>query len=212
MVRFLAFEGIDGSGKSTLINQLAAELKVLGIPYVLTREPGGTPLAEEIRNLLLRVDKDSPVDRAELLLYQAGRAQHVEKVIKPALASGKWVLCDRFAASTLAFQCFARGLDISEAKSIIDFAVQGCKPDLNILLDLAVEEGQRRLQERNQKSGEQNDRFEREKKDFHNKVRQGYLQLAAMEDNWLTIDAGQNHEEVYLQLHNYLKGNQWLVS
>ncbi|MEO0337089.1 MAG: dTMP kinase, partial [Pseudomonadota bacterium] len=108
---FLVFEGLDGSGKSTLIKKLHQKLQDLKVPTVLTREPGGTELAEQIRELILKKEGEAPVAMAELLLYEASRAQHVEKLIRPSLQKDNWVICDRFFGSTLAFQCGGRGLD-----------------------------------------------------------------------------------------------------
>ncbi len=176
---FLVFEGLDGSGKSTLISGLERELVSRQINSVVTREPGGTELGEEIRQLLLRTDAQAPVPRAELFLYQAGRAQHVDLVIRPALARGDWVLCDRFYASTSAFQCGGRGLDRAQVDPLNRLAVGGCEPQLTVLLDLSVEESARRRAHREQSSGVQADRFEREKLAFHQRVRDFYLQLAA---------------------------------
>src|SRR3954464_7993655 len=119
---FLVFEGLDGSGKSTLIERLAEELKRRGLDLILTREPGGTPLAEDIRKILLRTDAEVPHARTELLLYEASRAQHVERVIKPALRDGRWVLCDRFTASSVSFQSFARKLPRTEIDWLNNYA------------------------------------------------------------------------------------------
>lgn len=209
---FLVFEGLDGSGKSTLIERLATELKTRGQDLILTREPGGTPLAEDIRKILLRTAAEAPCARAELLLYEASRAQHVEHVIKPALSQGRWVLCDRFAASTVAFQCYARKLQRAEVDWLNAYAINGTNPDLNVLLDLLVEESLRRRRGRNHGQGVDDDRFEREALEFHEAVRQGYLaQAKQAPDRWLVLDAAQAPEALFQDLMKNLKGRGWLA-
>lgn len=210
---FLVFEGLDGSGKSTLIQSLAGWLKGQGRDLLLTREPGGTPLAEEIRRLLLRVHDEIPYPRTELLLYEAARAQHVEYIIAPALKAKKWVLCDRFIASTVAFQCFARKLNRTDVDWLNAYAIQSSQPNLTVLLDLTVEESLRRTAHRNQKAGQSNDRFEQEKMDFHEAVRQGYLaQAKASPHNWMILDAMASREEIFEQLKKELEKRKWLES
>ena len=146
---FIVFEGLDGSGKSTLMRNLSDHLRSQQKNFIMTREPGGTPLAEDIRNLLLRREGEAPVARTEVLLYQASRAQHVDQVIEPALKDGKWVLCDRFYASTVAFQCFARGLDRKQIDFLNMYATNNRIPDLTVLLDLPVQESLSRIEQRN---------------------------------------------------------------
>ncbi len=204
---FLAFEGMDGAGKSSLITLLEKELQNRGLRFVKTREPGGTPLAEEIRQMLLKKTGDTPMPRTELLLYEAGRAQHVDQVIKPALKAGHWVLCDRFAASSLAFQCGGRGLPREMVDTFNIFATDGVMPDLNILLDVPVETGLDRMNLRKEL-----DRFESEKKDFHERVRQYYLSEAGRDPKlWHVIDSSkgtpQDSFQVLLEL---LKEKKWL--
>ncbi len=204
---FLAFEGMDGAGKSSLITLLEKELQSRGLRFVKTREPGGTPLAEEIRQMLLKKTGDTPMPRTELLLYEAGRAQHVDQVIKPALKAGHWVLCDRFAASSLAFQCGGRGLPREMVDTFNMFATDGVMPDLNILLDVPVETGLDRMNLRKEL-----DRFESEKKDFHERVRQYYLSEASRDPQlWHVIDSSkgtpQDSFQVLLEL---LKAKKWL--
>lgn len=148
---FLVFEGLDGAGKSTLISGVENHLKALGQKVHLTREPGGTPLGEEIRQQLLRVEGDTPVPRAEMLLYEAARAQHVDRVIRPGLAEGKWILCDRFAPSTVAFQVGGRGLDRTAIDYLNSYATDGLLPDLVVLVDLPVEESLARMAKRKRK-------------------------------------------------------------
>jgi dTMP kinase len=205
---FIAFEGLDGSGKSTLINGLKAEFDKRNIAYVVTREPGGTELGDEIRELLLRVKGQAPVPRAEALLYQAGRAQHVERLIKPALQQKKWVLSDRFDASSVAFQAGGRAISRKQIEWLNEFSTAGTKPDLYILLDLTVEESSRRLSGRAQEA----DRFEREGKTFHESVRQAYLQLANENpDHWVVVPAGAPADAIVARVMAALTERQWLV-
>ncbi len=208
---FIAFEGLDGSGKSTLIRGLTESLKSSSIPYCLTREPGGTPMAEEIRNILLKIGDEVPFTRTEALLYQASRAQHVERVIRPALAAKKWILCDRFTASSIAFQSFARGLKLSDIEWLNSFATQNILPDLNVLLDLTVEESHKRMAGRNLVLGTDHDRFEKEEREFHQKVRDGFLhQAKANPKNWLVLDAHQPSETLLKQLMSVLRTRNFL--
>ena len=197
---FLVFEGIDGAGKSTLIESLKKELVEKNQQVVLTREPGGTPLGEELRKLLLQLDGDSPVPRAELLLYEAIRAQHVEKVIKPALKAKKWVLCDRYTPSTLAFQAGGRNLDRGPIDWLNEYATDKLEPHLVVLLDLAPEDGQERMKNR------EKDRFEVEALDFHHKVRNHYLEQAKENpQNWLVLDATKSPEVLFHELLEHLE-------
>jgi dTMP kinase len=208
---FLVFEGLDGSGKSTLINAVSLELKNRGLRFQITREPGGTPMAEEIRKIILRCEGETPVPPTELLLYAASRAQHVEIVIKPALNRGEWVLCDRFSASTVSFQCFARGLNRVDIDWLNRYAQQGLEPDLYILLDLSVEESAKRQTGR-QAQGQNSDRMEREAKSFHQKVREGYLaQATEQPQNWLVLDAAQSPARMAEQVMACFRERQWLA-
>ena len=171
--KFLTIEGVEGVGKSTNIDVIKAYLDVLNVSYIVTREPGGTLLAESIRELLLNISEDSPVELCELLLVFSARAQHIEKVIKPALSAGTWVICDRFTDATYAYQGGGRGLSkalIAQLETI----VQGeLRPDLTIVLDLDPSSGLTRAKNRGEL-----DRFEREQLDFFNKVRNTYLEIA----------------------------------
>lgn len=205
---FLAFEGLDGSGKSTLINGLKAEFERRGIAYVVTREPGGTALGDDIRELLLRVQGEAPVPKAEALLYQAGRAQHVERLIRPALVAKKWVLCDRYAASSRAFQGGGREISAAQIDWLNDFATSGLKPDLYVLLDLDVATSSARRGGRAQ----DDDRLERESVDFHEKVCLAYRQMAAADpSHWLVLSALEKPEVLLQQLIAALKAKKWLV-
>lgn len=206
--RFLAFEGLDGTGKSTLISGLKSEFERHGTKYVLTREPGGTELGNELREILQRVRGATPSPRAEALLFQADRAHHVDTKIKPALAKGEWVLSDRFAASSIAFQAGGRAIQRAHVEWLNEFSTAGLKPDLYVLLDLTVEESARRMQGRAQEA----DRFEREGKDFHQKVRQCYLDLAQSEPkNWLVLSAADKPEVLLQKLLATLRERKWLA-
>ena len=196
--KFITFEGPEGSGKSTQINRLAEQLETCGIAVLSTREPGGTATGEAIRNILQHDAVDEPLSaRAELLLFTASRAQLMEQVIVPALEQGRWVVCDRFIDSTMAYQGFARGMDIDSLDRINDFAISGRKPDLTLLLDLDIARGFQRLEERYADGKDSADRFEREGRDFHLHVREGYRKLAEREPGrFCIIDAEQSIEEV----------------
>lgn len=198
---FLVFEGLDGSGKSSLMKALEKELHKRAIEFHRTREPGGTPLGDEIRNMILRTEGPSPLPRTELLLYVASRAQHVEEVIRPKLQQNLWVLCDRFAASSVAFQGGGREISEPDVVALNNFATRGLKADLTILLDLSVEESRKRRQGRGEKNGESEDRIESEADTFHEKVRQSFLKQAQSDSSgWLVLDAREAPENLYLQL------------
>jgi dTMP kinase len=206
--KFITFEGPEGSGKSTQIRLLADRLEEQGIEVVSTREPGGTATGEAIRNILQHDAVDEALgERAELLLFAASRAQLVSQVILPAIEKGSWVLCDRFIDSTMAYQGFARGMDIPSLDAINDFAIHGRKPDLTMLLDLDIERGFERLEERYQDGAESHDRFEREARAFHHRVRDGYHALADREpERFRTIDAGRSVEDVSADIWEAVKG------
>jgi dTMP kinase len=191
---FVTFEGIEGSGKTTQIRLLSGRLKTGGIPHLLTREPGGTPLADEIRALLLSPRDETVVPETELLLYEAARAQHVRAVLLPALASGTAVLCDRFCDATAAYQGYSRGLDGSRIDWLNAFAAGELVPDLTLLFDLLPEEGFRRLHGRDARP----DRMEAESLQFHRKVREGYLELHGRHRGRIVlIDGSPSAEEVF---------------
>jgi dTMP kinase len=195
---FITFEGIEGSGKTTQIRRLAESLRKQGAEVLATREPGGCPVADAIRNILLHPANTALVPRAELLLYAAARAQHVEEVILPALRAGKVVLCDRYTDATLAYQGNGRGLETSLITELNTLASEGLSPDLTLLLDMPAEEGLSRARRRNAAlQEEEEDRFEREAIDFHRRVREGYLHLARMEAaRFQVIDARGTEEAV----------------
>jgi len=191
MALFITFEGGEGSGKSVQARALYRRLSKLGLPTLLTHEPGVTSLGKKIaRWLKWAQDIDiSPI--AELLLFNASRAQLITEVIKPDLESGKVVISDRYADSTTAYQSYGRGLDLAMVKAVNNAAIQGLRPDLTVLLDIPAEAGLARKRDRKQ------DRFEREDIAFHQRVREGYLKLAANEpQRWLVIDASQSKAKV----------------
>jgi len=204
--RFITFEGGEGCGKSTQIQQLAARLRAQGIPVLLTREPGGTALAERIRALVREMDEDPPNARAETLLFLASRAQLVENVIRPALAAGTWVLCDRFADSTFAYQGYGRGLDLAELKALNAFATGGLVPDRTILLDVPSETAAARLRAREQATQTAADRMERAGDDFHARLKAGFLELAAAEpERFVVVAAEGSVEEVSEKVWNSIR-------
>jgi dTMP kinase len=170
---FVTFEGIEGSGKTTQVHLLSEHLKGKGVPHRVTREPGGTPLADEIRSLLLSSREEPVFPETELLLYEAARAQHVRGLILPELAAGRAVLCDRFFDATAAYQGYSRGIDAPRIDWLNGFATGGLSPDLTFLLDISPEDGFLRVRGR----GMLLDRMEVESLEFHRKVREGYLRL-----------------------------------
>ena len=195
--RFITFEGGEGCGKSTQIRLLADRLRSVGRDVLLTREPGGTALAEKIRSLVREESDDPPGFRAETLLFLAARAQVVENVIRPALASGTWVLCDRFADSTFAYQGYGRGLDLDELKRINSFATGGLEPDMTILLNVSPEVSAKRMRAREAATNTDADRMEKAGDGFHTRLRQGFLELAAAEpERFAVIQADGSVEEV----------------
>lgn len=206
--KFITFEGPEGSGKSTQVKRLFDRLVAQGMTVVCTREPGGTATGEAIRNILQHDSVDEQLSaRAELLLFAASRAQLVDHVIGPALERGEWVLCDRFIDSTMAYQGFARGMSIDTLDRINDFAIAGRKPDLTLLLDLDIGCGFQRLEKRYADGNASADRFEREERDFHLRVRDGYHQLAAREPGrFRIIDADQPIDDVASRVWNAVKG------
>ena len=194
---FITFEGPDGSGKSTQIGLLAEYLRAGGHEVLTTREPGGTPIGDQIRAVLHDVDNTAMVFEAEILLYSASRAQLVGQVIQPALAQGAIVLCDRYADSTIAYQGYGRELDLNALGQITAFATGGLTPDLTIFLDCPVEEGLNRKRRALALEGGEWNRLDREMPEFHRRVRQGYLVLASAEPNrWLILNACRSIGEV----------------
>jgi dTMP kinase len=207
MKRFIAFEGGEGSGKTTQIKLAADWLGDRGIPVVATAEPGGTPLGRKIREILLNRGSCTIGAEAELLLFAAARAQHVREIILPALEKGRWVLCDRFSDATLAYQGFGRGIDAVFIRTLNDFAAFSLKPDLTLLFDLPVGAGLARAEKRTAgiRPEEAEDRFEREEKAFHGRVREGYLTLAGGEpERFRIIDGSANIETVRREVCRHL--------
>lgn len=198
--KFITIEGIEGVGKSTNIESIRTFLFDKQIKSIVTREPGGTSLAESIRCLLLKVEDEDPVELCELLLIFASRAQHIKKVIEPALKQGVWVLCDRFTDATYAYQGGGRGLS-SSLISELETLVQGTlRPDLTIILDLDVRTGLSRAKSRGAL-----DRFEKEKLDFFERVRKAYLTIAANAANrCVVIDADNEREAISKEIHDLL--------
>ena len=172
---FITFEGIDGSGKSSILRLLSERLRALGHKVETTQEPGGTVLGRELREILLRTSGTPPCPETELLIYEADRAQHVKTKIKPLLKDGVWVFSDRYYDSSLAFQGAGRNIKKSDVAWLNEFASMGLKPDMTVLVDCTVGVGKSRMANR------ELDRFELEKKEFHEKVRAEYLLIAAAE-------------------------------
>jgi dTMP kinase len=185
----IAFEGIEGAGKSTQLRLAAAALRGRGIAVVETREPGGTPLGSELRRILMHLPGTPPTPLAELLLYLADRAQHLSEVIIPAMTKGQVVLTDRFSASTLAYQGYARKQDLEMVSRLDAITRQGVEPVLTVLLDCPVGIGLRRARG--------DDRFHREEREFHERVRNGFLSLARQDaDHYCVVDATGTPDDV----------------
>ena len=177
--RFITFEGPEGGGKTTQAKRLIARLQQAGREVVYTREPGGTALGEAIRGLLQHnTASEAPCPEAEVFLFEASRSQLVRNVILPALEQGKVVVCDRFADSTTAYQGFGRGFDVDTLVRMHDFAIGAASPDVTLLMDVPVATGFGRLAERHKALSQEADRIEREEQAFHERVRNGYLELA----------------------------------
>jgi len=199
--RFITFEGGEGCGKSTQVKRLKAALETEGVRVLLTREPGGTPLAEKIRGLLKDELADPPCDRSELLLFLAARAQLVKNVIRPALAEGTWVVSDRFSDSTVAYQGYGRGLDIGLIKAANAFACEDLAPDLTLLLDVEPAVSAARMRSREAATQTTADRIECAGDDFHARLRAGFLEMAAQEPNRIVrVDANGTPDEVWEQV------------
>lgn len=190
---FITLEGPEGSGKTSQVPALAAYLRNAGYEVIVTREPGGTAVGDQIREVLMNLDNVAIVPRTEILLFLAARAQHVESLIRPALEAGKVVLCDRYGDSTLAYQGYGHNTDLETLRALLDYSTGGLKPDLTLLLDVPVEEGMAR---KKTNDAEWN-RLDAYALAFHERVRQGYLALAKAEpERWLVIDARQDKDKV----------------
>lgn len=191
MSRFITFEGPEGCGKTTQARRLAAALEAEGVSVRLTREPGGTPIAEQVREVLLRPDNAAMLAQTEALLYLAARAQHTAEVIQPALAAGTTVICDRYTDSTLAYQGYGHGLPLAELMRMDAFATGGLRPDLTVYLDLPVAVGLAR------KQGPEWNRLEGQTLAFHERVRAGYQALIARApERYLVLDAERPIDEL----------------
>lgn len=203
---FITFEGPDGSGKTTQAHALYAHLLQEGYPVLMLREPGGTDIGNQIRNVLHDVKNVQMLPTTELLLYSASRAQLVGEVIRPALVAGKAVLCDRYAESTLAYQGYGHQLNLELLRAILAFATGGLRPDLIIYLDIDVETGLRRKQaDYCQGTGEWN-RMDQKELDFHRRARSGYLDMARADpERWFVLDASRPPATVQASIRERVK-------
>lgn len=192
---FIVLEGIEGSGKSSQVRLLADYLAKEGYPVVTTQEPGGTRIGEVIRDVLLDLKHQIMDGKTELLLYAASRSQHIKEVIAPALKEGKIVICDRFSLSTFAYQGFGRGIDQGEIRQVEAFATGGLEPDFTVIFDVPVEVGLKRA------TKHYTDRIEQEDISFHQRVRDGYLQLARQNPGSIrVVDGAKSKEEIHQEL------------
>jgi dTMP kinase len=190
---FITLEGPEGSGKTSQLPALAEFLRQEGYAVLVTREPGGTSVGDQIREVLMNLKNVAIVPRTEILLFQAARAQHVEEKIRPALAEGKIVICDRFGDSTLAYQGYGHQTDLKTLRGLIHFATDGLTPDLTLLLDVPVKDGIARKLD----NGSEWNRLDAFAEAFHGRVRQGYLTMAQQDpDRWVLIDAAQDRDKV----------------
>ena len=204
---FLTIEGIEGAGKSTFLGLLEDELVKRGVDFLRTREPGGCALGRQIRPLLLDASQKVS-DRAELFLFLADRAQHVADTIRPALDRGQWVICDRYADSTIAYQGYGRGMDPEELQKLNDYATGGLWPDITFLLDLPAEVGLGRALARNGREGltQSEGRFEAEALAFHQRIREGFLARAARwPQRFRVLDAAQTPDAIVSQAMKHLE-------
>ena len=198
---FISLEGPEGSGKSSQLPLLAEYIESLGYSVVRTREPGGTKIGDQIREVLVRMDNENLHPRSEILLFLAARAQVVEELLKPSLAEGKVILCDRFGDSTLAYQGYGHGLDLDKLRTMLQFATNGLKPDLTILLDVDILTGLKR-----KKAKEEWNRLDAYETSFHERVRKGYHQLAQEDsERWRIVDASQPADLVQDQLRTLVR-------
>ena len=195
---FISIEGPDGSGKSTQIEVLRKYFEKQGIDVLLTREPGGTPISEKIREIILDKNNMEMDDMTEALLYAASRAQHVAEVIKPALAAGKIVICDRFIGSSIAYQGYGRELGDC-VRVINEYAVRGCIPDMTFLMKMDPKVGKERISESEQ------DRLEQEKLDFHRRVFDGYIEMEERFDRIIGIDAERSIDEISADIISHIE-------
>ncbi|MBC5810679.1 MAG: dTMP kinase [Candidatus Eremiobacteraeota bacterium] len=193
---FVVVEGIEGSGKSTLTANVARTLRADGRDVLETREPGGTPLGDAVRSILLDDPSRAISPLGEAMLLSAARAQHVDDVLEPALAAGGTVVCDRYALATLAYQGYGRGVPLETLRALNALATRGCTPDLIIVVDVPVAVSVERIAARSASSGRPIDRMEREREAFHARVRDGYLELARSESNIVVLDGTRSPAEI----------------
>jgi dTMP kinase len=207
--RFITLEGIEGVGKSTQVARLSAALTERGIEHVVTREPGGTPLAEKIRQLVLQSDGEAVPPSAELLLMFAARAVHLNNLIQPSLKAGRWVICDRFTDATYAYQGGGRGMNMEEIVRL-EAMVQGTlRPDLTLLLEAPVAQSLQRARKRN--ADTPTDRFETERAEFFERVAAAYRQRAELQpQRMVRIDAAQSVDTVTSSILDVLKKRSWI--
>jgi dTMP kinase len=205
--KFITLEGGEGAGKTTQLNAIRAELIAAGLQVVVTREPGGTPRAERIREMVLTPDSEAMPQICELLLVFAARSTHLHAVILPALARGEWVLCDRFTDASYAYQGYGRGLPLEQIAALELFVQQGLQPDLTLLLDAPVELAMQRARQRNAAQGQRLvDRFEIEQEAFFERVRAGYrARAAAEEERFRVIDASRSLDAVSASVREAIK-------
>ena len=204
---FISLEGIEGSCKTTQIDRLADFLAQNGIKCVITRQPGGTVIGENIRSILLNPENDTLAPMTELLLYLADRAQHIHEIIKPALAAGQTVVCDRYFDATVVYQGFARGLSVQLLKDLHQLLFDNLKPDVTLLLDLSPQHGLERAwqQLHSGQRAQRESRFESEAIVFHEKVRAGYLELARLEpQRFHVINAARSPDQVFAEISKTL--------
>jgi dTMP kinase len=207
--RFLTIEGIEGVGKSTQVARLSTTLSARGIAHVVTREPGGTPLAERIRRIVLDSHDEAVSPTAELLLMFAARAVHLSNYVEPNLQAGRWVVCDRFIDATYAYQGGGRRLSVEHIRQLETMVVGARRPDLTVLLDAPVEQALQRARQRN--AGAAADRFESERAEFFERVRDAYHARAAAEpDRIAVIDAGESADSVASRILELLETRSWI--
>lgn len=205
---FISFEGGEGAGKSTQVQRLRLALEAAGKSVLVTRQPGGTAYGQRIRQLVLAPDSQENLSaKAELFLYLADRAHHVDTVIRPALAAGDIVLCDRYTDSTLAYQGYGRGLDLAELKTLNHLATSGLQPDLTLWFDIDPQAGRDRILDRAHGQGlDHLDRLEAESLAFHDRIRAGYAALAVAEpQRWLRLDASQAEAPLFAEILTRLR-------
>jgi len=207
--RFLTVEGIEGVGKSTQVARLSQALSERGIAHVVTREPGGTPLAERIRDIVLNSRDEAVPPMAELLLMFAARAVHLSNHVEPNLRAGRWVVCDRFIDATYAYQGGGRHLSLDDIRRLETMVLGARRPDLTVLLDAPVPQALQRARQRN--AGAAADRFESERTEFFERVRAAYLARAAAEPMRIeTVDAAQSVDEVAARIFRLLETRSWI--